>query len=1384
MKSGEHWSTIVGMGDRQEFGSGYSQRDDPFQKADSEEIELAYWLQNSPPRDRGLLDRLVKRYAAQLYRWLGVLLYYRDPSDSLKDKVFSILEKVFSTAIEHPDQFQGTESIFSWLLAICYQTEKQWGSYLVKLNTLNHRGSTKGAEQITPNTLPVEWERLDRLPNKIRQPMILRYLFELQVPEIAIALETRQKEIHQRLAAGRRQLMTGVTPGHADAQLQAFVDGMLDEDGETLEKFRRHLEACEECQESLSRIKSFGKTFTESIQGRWKEPSLSESELNELVGAIVAQINRVDTGWKVQLPVRQAAWVVGLAVMTIGVVFISIRLSNSDKQLVQPAETAAQPLPAVIELPATARFDAIASETPPAPLYIAPAWSSDGNWAVFTASTFNNNTHTMVSRTIDLYDRQKNTIQVINQSPAGDTAWVWWDWAPSISGDGRWIVYVASTDDPQIGGHPCQSIYHYTCMDIILYDRTSGQTTRLTQTPNGGPANGDSLAPTISEDGRWVAFWSYADNLATGVPNTCSDENYPASCLFIYLYDIKTNTMERLPIRTVPGQSVYGVDRISLSADGRYLGFTLSTGTAILDTRFKSVALNFIRSYLYPASTSSSNGAEPVHSSEAIVLDRQTGTFEMENLTPDGQFGNGDSSSPVLSANGQYVAFIANSTNLIAGGSIQHNNVFVRDRLTGQVEIASISSAGEQGNGDSGVTSVEFGGYSLDISSDGRYVAFESNASNLGNSGDPTCSSNISTACNYLYVHDLQTGNTRTIASLMNQDFTLFPGISSDGRWVSYMQYFHNCSSTQLRCSNAMLYDQLTAWITNITKYDQEIPDLQWDYSDQITLPWQTWESTALALSPDGKMVAMGGMDSVVRLWQIPHTGVVDNQVQPTKTFETSGYEAISSIAFSTNGQWIAAGSVNGEVYVWDIASGNLVYRLNNLPDPIKNLVFNKENSQIVVSTTQEAWIWILAGNQVNEVPGFLHTTTSVSGIGISAGSNLIASVRGDGTIWIQNMTDGNLIARLGTQMNSVDSLVFSPDGSMLAARLSDGTIYLWNIFQDAIQAPSITFSSQFKTFGPLGGLVFSSDGRYLASSGMNGLIPVWTSVDGKLYSISPIIPNEMVYSLAFAQNGASLAVGFEDEIVVWGIPQRSDAQFFIQADEGGFNFENPLSMSTASDVARRQDYSENLPRTYFALGSIVGMLKFPLQIPARLPSEFVFSYAMIKSDGSILIRYFRYDERGYEESLDIYEQAMGDGSPPTMMVGANVSVIPVQLVSEAGVVKAEYVKGDWVRMRSYTEPPNGTITGLEHSLWTWNLDSSTIRLRWQQDGVLVGLYYQPHNRYPPAVESSGQASGSRFAISQLDGSDLEQIAAGMIPFESSCATSGCASPLQAAPVP
>jgi Tol biopolymer transport system component len=301
-----------------------------------------------------------------------------------------------------------------------------------------------------------------------------------------------------------------------------------------------------------------------------------------------------------------------------------------------------------------------------------------------------------------------------------------------VSVDGRFVVFRSDAGNLVAGDTNADE-------DIFLRDRQTGETTRLSLSSSGAQADGGSYYPSISNDGRYIAFNSDAANLVNGDTNGFVD---------IFVRDRQTGTTTRVSVSSGGQQANDNSDSYTaISGDGRYVAFN-------------SDATNLV------------NGDGNVVS-DIFVHDRQTGITERVSLNSDEVPGNAVSNDPAISADGRFVSFTSWADNLVAGDTNNAIDIFVRDRLLGVTTRVSVNSSGVQADKAASQSA---------ISGDGRYVVFSSDATNMLDEeayGYP-----------HVYVHDRQTGKT-TLASIDMAGYQMVgwsevPDISADGRYIAF----------------------------------------------------------------------------------------------------------------------------------------------------------------------------------------------------------------------------------------------------------------------------------------------------------------------------------------------------------------------------------------------------------------------------------------------------------------------------------------------------------------------------------------------------------------------------------------------------------------------
>jgi len=350
-------------------------------------------------------------------------------------------------------------------------------------------------------------------------------------------------------------------------------------------------------------------------------------------------------------------------------------------------------------------------------------------------------------------------ISVTSAGAQGDGISGW----PSVSADGRYMAFESSATDLVPG-----DVNGTT--DVFVHDRLLGTTVRpVTSLLATGFAADGLYGAAISADGRYLSFTSWAPDLVPGDTNNTSD---------VFLLDLQSGVLERINLTTGGAEATNGISWGSdISADGRFVTFTSRarnllpgrdqnssrgadafvrdrlTGT----TTLVSVALNGLNGFRpsydrgisadgrYVAFTSSAPDLLPdgVEVSSLYVRDLQTGTTTREALTSTGAPAGAGLHTATMSRDGRYVTFETAANDVVPGDTNNAVDVFVRDRITGEVELVSIADAGTQADNDS---------WDPRVSDGGRCVVFVSDATTLV-PGDTNGKAD-------LFVRDRQSGTT------------------------------------------------------------------------------------------------------------------------------------------------------------------------------------------------------------------------------------------------------------------------------------------------------------------------------------------------------------------------------------------------------------------------------------------------------------------------------------------------------------------------------------------------------------------------------------------------------------------------------------------------
>jgi hypothetical protein len=348
--------------------------------------------------------------------------------------------------------------------------------------------------------------------------------------------------------------------------------------------------------------------------------------------------------------------------------------------------------------------------------------------------------------------RANGSTQLISQNLSGLSANDF-STGPAISADGRHVGFTSWADDlvpNDANGNP----------DAFVWDAATGQTRMVDVDANGVQGNDAAIMGALSSDGRWAVFSSASSNLVPGDTNGTSD---------VFVKDLVTNAIERVSLSSAGTQANADASSNAISWDGRFVAF-VSAATNLVPNDTNGRPDVFLRDRLLGTTilvSVDSNGVQGSDASGTIpsvdafglgisadgarvaflsrapnlvandtngqvdvfVRDVVAGTTVRVDVDSGGAQSAGIfvpafvGNTVVISADGNHVAFVSQSSDLVSGDTNGVTDVFEHDLSTGITQRVSVGPAGEQANDES---------FTPALSADGRYATFITRALNFG----------------------------------------------------------------------------------------------------------------------------------------------------------------------------------------------------------------------------------------------------------------------------------------------------------------------------------------------------------------------------------------------------------------------------------------------------------------------------------------------------------------------------------------------------------------------------------------------------------------------------------------------------------------------------
>ena len=369
-----------------------------------------------------------------------------------------------------------------------------------------------------------------------------------------------------------------------------------------------------------------------------------------------------------------------------------------------------------------------------------PAISSDGRYIAFESVGAFTPGDTGTDGDVFVHDTQTGTTQrasvtsngtEVNSADGSEDA--------SISADGNLVAF--ASDAALSPGD------HNNALDVYVHDFSNGTTKRMSLTSNGSEVMADSENPSISADGRYVAFQSDGA-LTPDDTNGVTD---------VYVRDRKTGTTRRVSLRAGGAQPTEDSTDPAISGDGRDIAFVTSDGHMTAQSDY---------------------GPSPLLDDDVFVRDMTANTTRRVSLKTNGTEAETNSQVasrlPAISANGNFVTFESQG-GFVPADTNGFDDVYIRNLKAKTTSLVSLRSNGTVANKDSGVAAP------APLSTNGRYVAFESVAQLVPSDGNTDRD---------VYMRDRTAGTTTRISVKSNGTGVSAnhqePAISADGRYVAF----------------------------------------------------------------------------------------------------------------------------------------------------------------------------------------------------------------------------------------------------------------------------------------------------------------------------------------------------------------------------------------------------------------------------------------------------------------------------------------------------------------------------------------------------------------------------------------------------------------------
>ncbi|MGD0745101.1 MAG: hypothetical protein ABSA45_08090 [Verrucomicrobiota bacterium] len=686
---------------------------------------------------------------------------------------------------------------------------------------------------------------------------------------------------------------------------------------------------------------------------------------------------------------------------------------------------------------------------------IAPSLSPDGRFVVFTSAandlTPGGNGYYCLN--VFLRDRASNTTALVSGNLSGTGGGNGSSMFGQASTNGQFVVF--QSDATNLVANDTNNV-----TDIFVRDLVAGTTTLVSASINGGPANGASTDPVITPDGHYVAFISRASNLVPGDTNGIAD---------VFVRDLVAGTNDLVSVNALlpPNVSIALTVMATpvITPDGRYVAF-FSLATNLVPTVPGTNAGDvYVRDRLAGTTIWASTNAGPIISAHFQFYPNIVTSYR-----------------PRLSDDGCYVAFkaVANSTNIAV--------LFEYNSTNATTAVINTNGVGGLVNLDEAC--------GPEITPDGRYIAFVQHEG-AANSG-------------FSSVHVWDTwSNLDTLVSADSggvpaNTTSHTPNVSSDGRFVAFLSNASDLASNVVTTGFHVYLRDLQTNVIQLVDVDTNGAGSTYNFPTNDIV---TASTTTLSLSADGRYVAFSAPDGrltsldnnraedvFVRDMVAGATDMVSQRIATGNPEAADGSSTLSPPSVSSDGRWVAFSSwadnlVLGDtnrsldVFVRDVVNGTNIL-VSAATDGAPTTNGNSFNGVISADGRYVAFLSTVNDLFTNSSPFNLNSKANVFRRDLETGTTELVSVGTDGVSF------GNGDASYPAISPDGRYVVFMSQASNLATNLTSGLNTYWRDMNLG-RTVGLSSANASHVFSP----TLSDNGRYVAYAFGGNAFSAWLQI-------------------------------------------------------------------------------------------------------------------------------------------------------------------------------------------------------------------------------------------------------------------------------------------------